>query len=287
MGASRVRRLGLAALVLPALALAAVAARSHQPFTGQATGERAASTTFVDAVFTLAAVVLMGLLGVLVWLRLRLPKRPGRNDTGRRSLFGLLLYLIVITAAFTILRHGLQQDRPVPPGEGDADLAFPPTAVPGQPPRPEAAPARGPRFMWPLAGGAAALIAAALIAALIVRRGRDEAGPTPEELEALSAALDEALDDLRREPDPRRAVVAAYARMEQALTVFGLPRRPSETPYEYLTRAGRTLEAEEAMSSLTELMELAKFSAHAIDEPMRLRAIDALTSVREEVRAAA
>ena len=74
--------------------------------------------------------------------------------------------------------------------------------------------------------------------------------------------------------------------MEQALTVYGLPRRPAEAPYEYLRRVARELEAEQPVAALTELFEVAKFSEHAVDEAMRGRAIEALTAVRQEVQAA-
>ena len=50
-------------------------------------------------------------------------------------------------------------------------------------------------------------------------------------------ALDESLDDLRNDPDLRRAIVAAYARMEHALARAGLPRQPAEAPFEYVERA--------------------------------------------------
>ena len=55
--------------------------------------------------------------------------------------------------------------------------------------------------------------------------------------QAVSLALDESLDDLRNEPDLRRAIIAAYARMEAALAGVGLARRPSEAPLEYMERA--------------------------------------------------
>jgi hypothetical protein len=146
---------------------------------------------------------------------------------------------------------------------------------------------RRPRFVWPLAAGIGGVIAAGIALAIILERRRGRSDElTPEQLRELRAALDEAIEDLRRDPDPRRAVVAAYARMEQALTVYGLPRKPSEAPYEYLRRVGRELEAEEPVAELTELFEVAKFSQHSVDEGMRGRAIDALTAVRRDVRAA-
>ena len=43
--------------------------------------------------------------------------------------------------------------------------------------------------------------------------------------------LDETLDDLRAETDPRRAVIAAYARMERALAAFGLLIAAFLSPY--------------------------------------------------------
>ena len=52
--------------------------------------------------------------------------------------------------------------------------------------------------------------------------------------EDLAASISVAIDDLEAEPDARRAVIAAYARMEGALARHGLQRRPSQTPLEYL-----------------------------------------------------
>ena len=52
----------------------------------------------------------------------------------------------------------------------------------------------------------------------------------------LADVLRETLDDLRAEPDPRVAVIAAYARLERTLAAFGMPRRDSDAPLEYLER---------------------------------------------------
>ncbi len=133
------------------------------------------------------------------------------------------------------------------------------------------------------------MLAAAVVIALYVmsRRRKQAIGSTTGAAEAAAAELEDAIDDLRREPDPRKAVVAAYARMESALTLVGLPRRSAEAPFEYLGRAGRELQTESSMASLTESFEEAKFSEHAIGESMRERAIAALTEVRDEVRSSA
>jgi hypothetical protein len=106
-------------------------------------------------------------------------------------------------------------------------------------------------------------------------------------VEALRTALDESLDDLRRERDARRAVIAAYARMEKALAVGGLPRHPAEAPLEYLARVLRDLLRASAASvaRLTALFERAKFSTHEIGPDLKEEAIEALIAVRDEVRA--
>ena len=106
--------------------------------------------------------------------------------------------------------------------------------------------------------------------------------------EQVALALDESLDDLRNEPDLRRAIIAAYARMERALAAGGLPRRPSEAPFEYVERALRELDASAvAAHRLTGLFEWAKFSQHEPEPAMRDEAIDALVAVRDELRAPA
>jgi len=104
---------------------------------------------------------------------------------------------------------------------------------------------------------------------------------------ALVDLLDDTLDDLRAESDPRRAVIAAYARMERALGAFGLPRDPSEAPEEYLGRILADLEvSRRASSRLTALFAWAKFSGQDVAPEMKEEAITALEAVRAELRAA-
>jgi hypothetical protein len=103
--------------------------------------------------------------------------------------------------------------------------------------------------------------------------------------ETLAAALDASLDDLRNDPDLRRAIVAAYARMETALAAVGLPRHPAEAPLEYLERVLLSLDASAgAVRSLTDLFEWARFSHHEPEPSMRDEAVDALVAVRDELR---
>ena len=102
----------------------------------------------------------------------------------------------------------------------------------------------------------------------------------------FESLLDETLDDLYANKDPRAAIIAAYARMEQLFASSGLPRRPHEAPLEYLGRALGELRASgAALGRLTGLFQRAKFSSHDVDESMRTEAIEALTQVRDELRA--
>ena len=103
--------------------------------------------------------------------------------------------------------------------------------------------------------------------------------------ETVAAALDESLDDLRSDPDVRRAIVAAYARMERALAVVGMPRDPAEAPLVYLERVLLSLDASaDAVRRLTDLFEWARFSHHEPEPSMRDEAVDALIAVRDELR---
>ncbi len=133
------------------------------------------------------------------------------------------------------------------------------------------------------------MLALAAVAAWVWLRRRRLAARRPLRVgEELALALDDAIDDVRAETDPRRAVIKAYARMEAILGAHGLPRDPAEAPYEYLARALGELEASgPSVERLTDLFERAKFSLHEIDPAMREDAIEALAAVRDELRQAA
>jgi hypothetical protein len=105
--------------------------------------------------------------------------------------------------------------------------------------------------------------------------------------EDFAASIGDAIEDLENEPDARRAVIAAYARMETVLARNGLKRRPSETPVEYLRRILLGLTSRgDSVSRLTSLFEQAKFSRHTIDDAMKQDAIDALREIRDDLQGA-
>ena len=98
-------------------------------------------------------------------------------------------------------------------------------------------------------------------------------------------AVEVGLDALRRDPDPRRAIIAAYAAMERSLSHAGLGRKPWEAPIEYLRRVlAGALGAPADVQTMTHLFEVAKFSRHPVDESMRTSAIGALERIRTATR---
>jgi Domain of unknown function (DUF4129) len=150
-----------------------------------------------------------------------------------------------------------------------------------------------------VAGVALAAMVAIVVAQLAAERRRRRPPKTP--AERLVELLDDTLEDLEREPDPRRAVIGAWARMEAGLAAAGLPRDPSEAPFEY---AARVLERAlvrtdrdtpgfpgplrpDSVHRLTGLFERAKFSHHDIGQADRDQAIAALRAVRQELAEAA
>jgi len=134
-----------------------------------------------------------------------------------------------------------------------------------------------------LVAGAAVVAMVAIVAAWLLA-DRRRRGPPRTAAERLVELLDDTLDDLEREPDPRRAVIAAWARMERGLAAAGLPRRPAEAPFEYVGRVLVASPVEPAhVHRLTDLFERAKFSRHTIDQAMREEAVAALRAVRSDL----
>ena len=204
---------------------------------------------------------------------------PGRNLARARRRAGGNWNLILPMAAILLL--WLFRDL-LGLGGGDRDLD-PTTTIPAPSTLelPDPPPDSG---VVPLIVAGVALLAmiGIVVAQLVADRRRRRPPRTP--AERLVELLDDTLEDLEREPDPRRAVIAAWARMEAGLAAAGLPRHPSEAPFEYAARVLETAFARPAsVHRLTGLFERAKFSHHAIGQADRDQAIAALRAVRQEL----
>lgn len=269
------------------LAVVALASRGGSPSDAGAAA-RSPSAAFWDYVYT-ATIVFMG-LGVALFVVTLAFGRDGvveaRRSRGNQALAGILFFVLVlgIVAGVRLLRgSGLSLPRP-------PVATAPGTATPGAG-LTRAREDREPEFQWApvIVLGSAAAAAAAFFVVRGRRRRRGRGDPDGEALTGdLAAVVDDSLADLLAEPDPRRAVIAAYARMERSLGLHGIPREGSEAPLEYLDRASRQLHgrhpaARRLLFELTHLFERAKFSAHAVDRTMKDDAIEALTALRAEL----
>jgi hypothetical protein len=200
------------------------------------------------------------------------------SSLGMAAFFGLLAYVVI-----QLKRHG---------GHG---LHFNPSGLKNSQKflhRPGQAVAVEPHFEWTVLWIALVLLAVGGGWLYYNWRTRKKRTAVPLDRERtvaedFAASIGDAIDDLEAEPDARRAVIAAYARMETTLARNGLRRRPSETPVEYLRRILLGLTARgDSVSTLTSLFEQAKFSRHVIDQSMKQDAIGALRDIRADLQGA-
>lgn len=150
--------------------------------------------------------------------------------------------------------------------------------------------AYSPTFEWPVLWAAIVLLLAGVAAWVWWRRKHPPLPRLDRPLrleDDVAFSLSDAIEDLESEPDARRAVIAAYARMEGVFDRHGLRRQVSETATEYLRRIllGLTTRVA-AVERLTGLFEQAKFSDHPIDGRMKQDAIDALRVIRDDLQVA-
>lgn len=110
---------------------------------------------------------------------------------------------------------------------------------------------------------------------------RAPTGPGPD---ARPVTTPLSLAALRAEPDPRRAVIGAYAHMELCLAEVGLARQPHEAPFEHMDRVEQRLGAAAGPGrALAGLFEWARFAHHPCGLEMKRSALSALMVVQEMV----
>jgi hypothetical protein len=272
---------------------------------GPSVGSTAVRLVF-DALEFLAVVALLGGLALLVVgfprLRRRRPddepewvvERPQVPWYAKLLLLGLVVIVLAgLAGALLVVRHRFEGRQVAPPVPTAPSSPRAPSSVPPIGGNPPAAGEPLTPVVWAVV---AVVVAAGAWAAVVWVRARGAArgaAAPPEHRRAagepvLEEALRLSLEDLRREPDPRRAIVAAYARMLAVLGRLGVPRRTAEAPLEYLRRLLGALEGDpEPTRRLTDLFQRAEFSHLPVTEGMRAEAIQALDSVRERLGARA
>jgi len=278
---TRSRLVPLALAVTLLLAIVAVAARGR-PLGSGAGGHGGLPSAFWDYTYTTIVILAVPLLltGLLAVSYLRRKQGKPRNywESVLRTLAVCAVLLALEVLVLPHLHFRFQQPHPQEPasafGPGHSRASH------------QVAGKSSLRFRWDelaiLLG--LLLVAGAIIFARLTRRDPPKASEVAPEV--LAAALDESIDDLRADPDLRRAIVAAYARMETALAAAGVPRHAAEAPLEYLARVLLSLDTSaDAVRRLTDLFEWARFSHHEPEPSMRDDAVDALIAVRDELRA--
>jgi hypothetical protein len=141
---------------------------------------------------------------------------------------------------------------------------------------------------WPVLVLAGVVVTALGWAAWTARRRRAE--PTADvtdgdtQRQAAGLAFDASLADLEAERDPRRAIIAAYARLLDGLAACGLGRRQAEAPEEHLRRALLALRVRaEPMRVLVDLFGEARFSEHELTADDKAAAIEAFRAARNDL----
>jgi hypothetical protein len=245
-------------------------------------------TATIVALFALAALVFhMGLRR-----RLRSRRRGGEQDElgseeaqvppWMRTLRQILSLLNLVILAYLLWRGAI-------PLAGLLSLGQIGGSATG-PTLPQQAPLGAPPLVtWTFGILALAAGLGALVLALWITFGERladwwQGAPSNPPLPPLAAAVDESLEDLRAEPDARRAIIRCYARFERVAADSGLKRKPWHTPMEFMREALPRLPVPRGtVPTLTGLFELARFSHRALGPTERDRAVDALDEIKAAI----
>jgi hypothetical protein len=268
------------ALLLPVVALAS---RPENASGGPLLGADPARVALDVAVYLFVVLVAVS-LAIVVWAlwprqgeEVLLPPRRRRPLATAITTLSMTLAAVAVALWLRGRRGGLLLN----PGAGGGGGRL----VPNLTGPPRAAGQAG--IDWIATAIVAALLVAGAVAvwwALLRRRRRPGATPVAR----VRAVLDDAIDDVLHESDPRRAVIDAWARLERVLARQGLPRRESEAPFEYAARASVELGVPaEWLEQLAGLFEWARFSPHEVTPAMREEALGGLVAVRDGLRLAA
>jgi Domain of unknown function (DUF4129) len=154
---------------------------------------------------------------------------------------------------------------------------------------PKPAPLSAPPFLnWTFGLVALGTALGALVVAVLVTFGdrlvewwSGAETPGDELAVPLTEVVEESLDDLRADPDARRAIIGCYRKFERVTAGSRVARKPWWTPMEFMREALRRLPVPpSAVRTLTGLFELARFSHHALGPAERDVALGALLEIK-------
>jgi hypothetical protein len=266
------------------LLVVALASRPEASAAGLRLGEDPVRV-IVDALTYLLFTLVLLSLAVIIWVLWPRPdeEMPQLPQRRRRSMLATAIVLALAVVAATWLRSAHFRGLNLPGAGGPSAL---PQSSPGLPST--AGGAHG-GVDWAAFTIVAILVAAAVLLAWRAwRRLAGTSGPAKRKaLAEVRAVLDDAIEDVLGVADPRRAVIAAWARLERVLARHNLPRAQAEAPLEYAARAGVEIGAHAAaLERLAGLFEWARFSLHEVTPAMRQEALDGLLAVRDDLRSA-
>ena len=275
---------GVAAVagLLGLLALVAFAAAGHSPGSGSSRPSASTPSVLKDYLATIALIMLPVGAFLIFWAAFL--KRAYKDVPLKSTAFPLQAIpspFAWIAAFFIVLAIAVHWGHR---GSGEGGGASPP-AVSATAKAQAGKKDYDPHFQWlPIAIlGSIVIGIGGSMMLLTYRRRREEDDPEAMRV-TVAEVLNETLDDLVREPDPRKAVIGAYARMERTLAARGFPREESEAPDEYLGRILAVVGASgHSVRRLTRLFERARFSEHEIDSTMKQDAIESLSGLRAEL----
>ncbi len=286
----------LGALAFAALALALLAtvglASSVSPWHANPAAASAPTTALQGLAAAGGVVLVIALL--LLWVGTPMARRSKRkrrtiagdefDELGRslwttaKTVAVLLLGLAIFCVATVPLLS--RASEPLQGGAG-AQPSAPARSTPNAPGRP----ADSVNLGWLLVP-VAVTFAILTPAAVVIRRRRlkrDEAMHA-EETSAFGRAVRASIAALESERDPRKAILRAYARIEQAFRDVEIVRAADETASEFLARTTRQLPVSAgAAAALTERFEEVRFSTHLITEADREQALASLRRVEQEL----
>jgi hypothetical protein len=204
---------------------------------------------------------------------------PRMQPWMRAGAIAVVVAMMAVPVALAIWASGTSTDQPRPGPTGSRGAS---SAGVAEPSRASAAPFE---WSWIPVAIVATTAGFGLVALVMVRRRRPVAvRPAVASATRVRRGLVDSIAALRAEADPRRAVIAAYARMEHDLSTLGISRRISETATEYLDRLLVRLDVSPSSAvRLTDLFERARFGHRSVDDGMKSQAITCLEQVVAEL----